>query len=228
MSGRKRVGILISGRGSNMLSLIEACRRPDYPAQIVTVLSNRPQAPGLDLARAAGIAALAIDHKAFATRAAFEAELDRELRAAKVDLVCNAGFMRLMTEDFVESWRDRMLNIHPSLLPAFKGLHTHQRALDAGVKITGCTVHFVRTDMDAGPIIAQAAVPIRQGDDADILAARVLTAEHKLYPMALELVASGAVTVVDERVLIRRELIAQADTASSPMFSPPLETVRPV
>jgi phosphoribosylglycinamide formyltransferase-1 len=203
MTGKKRIGILISGRGSNMRSLIDACRRPDYPAEIVVVVSNRPEAPGLAIARDAGIPALAIDHKAYPNRAAFEAVMDAALRQAGVEIVCNAGFMRLLTADFVEAWRDRMLNIHPSLLPSFKGLHTHERALEAGVKITGCTVHFVRADMDAGPIVAQAAVPVEPGDDADLLAARVLAAEHQLYPMALELVAAGRVTVVEERVVFR-------------------------
>ncbi|MCG8559185.1 MAG: phosphoribosylglycinamide formyltransferase, partial [Hyphomicrobiales bacterium] len=173
---RKRVGVLISGRGSNMQALIAACRAPDYPAEIVLVVSNRPGAPGLAHAEAAGIATQTVDHKAFATREAFETELDGALRAAQVEIVCNAGFMRLLTGWFVERWRDRQLNIHPSLLPAFKGLDTHQRAIAAGVRIAGCTVHFVRTEMDAGPIVAQAAVPVRADDTPDTLAARVLEA----------------------------------------------------
>ncbi|MGI9383112.1 MAG: phosphoribosylglycinamide formyltransferase, partial [Methyloligellaceae bacterium] len=163
-SGRKRVGALISGRGSNLQALIAACAEPDYPAEIALVISNRPGAPGLDRAEAAGIATRTIDHKAYPTREAFEAELDAALSAAGVELVCNAGFMRLLTGWFVERWRDRQLNIHPSLLPAFKGLDTHERAIAAGVRIAGCTVHFVRTEMDAGPIIAQAAVPVRGND----------------------------------------------------------------
>lgn len=200
MSGvRKRVAVLISGRGSNMASLIEAAADPAYPAEIALVLANRHDAAGLDRARAAGIAADAIDHKAFPDRPSFDAALDARLRAERIDLVCLAGFMRLLTPDFVEGWRDRMINIHPSLLPLFPGLDTHERALAAGVKLHGCTVHFVRHEMDSGPIIGQAAVPVLAGDTPDTLGARVLTAEHVLYPKALALVASGAVRVEDER-----------------------------
>ena len=200
MSARKRVGVLISGRGSNMSSLKEACKIPDYPAEISVVISNRPDAPGLDIAAKSGIPTLTIDHKNYPSREAFEADLDKALKEAEVDLVCNAGFMRLLTARFVEAWRDKQLNIHPSLLPAFKGLHTHERAIEAGVKISGCTVHFVRTEMDAGPIIAQAAIPVLPDDSADDLAQRVLEAEHKLYPLALKLVASGDATVEGEHV----------------------------
>ena len=200
MSARKRVGVLISGRGSNLVALIEACKRDDYPAEIVCVISNRPDAAGLEHARQARIDAQAIDHKAFASRAEFEDALDAALRAADVELIANAGFMRILGEAFVERWRDRQLNIHPSLLPAFRGLDTHERALEAGVALSGATVHFVRTEMDAGPIIAQAAVPVLADDTPDSLAARVLEAEHALYPHALALVASGAVTVEGERV----------------------------
>lgn len=202
MTARKRVGILISGRGSNMSTLIDACKDPSYPAEIVTVISNRPDAPGLDVAAKEGIPATAIDHKKYASREAFEKDLDGALKAANVDLICSAGFMRLLTKGFVEAWRDRQLNIHPSLLPAFKGLDTHQRALEAGVKLSGCTVHFVRTEMDTGPIVAQAAVPVLVDDTPDTLAARVLDAEHKLYPYALELVASGKARVDGERVTL--------------------------
>jgi phosphoribosylglycinamide formyltransferase-1 len=221
MTQKRRIGILISGRGSNMASLIEACRNPDYPAEIVVIISNRPEAPGLAIAASAGIPSLAIDHKAFPSRSAFEHELGAALRRAGVEIVCNAGFMRLLTASFVEEWRDRMLNIHPSLLPSFKGLHTHEQVLEAGVKITGCTVHFVRADMDAGPIIAQAAVPVEAGDDADRLAARVLAAEHKLYPMALELVASGRTRVVDELVVLD-EPPSRVDL-SRQLFAPSLD-----
>ncbi len=200
MSARKRVGVLISGRGSNMSALIDACNTPEYPAEITIVISNQPNAPGLVLAAESGISTLTIDHKPYPTREAFEADLDAALKQAKIDLVCNAGFMRLLTENFVDEWRDRQLNIHPSLLPAFKGLHTHERAIEAGVKISGCTVHFVRTEMDSGPIIAQAAVPVLPDDSAEDLARRVLEAEHKLYPLALKLVASGDTRVENERV----------------------------
>jgi phosphoribosylglycinamide formyltransferase-1 len=198
---RKRVGVLISGRGSNLQALIDAAQAPDYPAEIVLVISNVPGAQGLARAEAAGIAPLAINHKDFASREDFDAVLNETLRQAKIDLLCNAGFMRLHTPGFVQAWRDRHLNIHPSLLPAFKGLHTHERVLEAGVKITGCTVHFVREEMDTGPIVAQAAVPVLYGDTPDSLAARVLEAEHQLYPLALRLVASGAVHVEGERVI---------------------------
>ncbi|MDA7945965.1 MAG: phosphoribosylglycinamide formyltransferase [Hyphomicrobiaceae bacterium] len=201
MSKAKRVGVLISGRGSNMASLIEACSSSDYPAEIAHVISNVPDAPGLEIAARKGIPATAIDHKGYASREDFEKDLDATLRDAQIDLICNAGFMRLLTEGFVEAWRDRQLNIHPSLLPAFKGLRTHERAIEAGVRLSGCTVHFVRTEMDSGPIVAQAAVPVLPEDTPDELAARVLEAEHKLYPFALKLVASGEAKVVNERVM---------------------------
>lgn len=203
MSARKRVGVLISGRGSNMSSLIDACNNPDYPAEMSIVISNNPDAPGLDIAAQSGIATRAIDHRKYASRENFEADLDAALKKAGVELICNAGFMRLLTSGFVENWRDRQLNIHPSLLPSFKGLHTHERAIEAGVKISGCTVHFVRTEMDAGPIIAQAAVPVLPEDSVDDLASRVLEAEHKLYPLALEMVASGVATLEGERVIFK-------------------------
>ncbi|MDH3579899.1 MAG: phosphoribosylglycinamide formyltransferase [Hyphomicrobiales bacterium] len=215
MSSAKRIGVLISGRGSNMAALIEACKAPDYPAEIAIVISNRPGAPGLEMAAEAGIPAATIDHTAYPSREAFEAETDKALREAKVDLICNAGFMRLLTESFVDQWRNRQLNIHPSLLPAFKGLNTHERALEAGVRIAGCTVHFVRSEMDSGPIIAQAAVPVLPGDTPDTLAARVLKAEHELYPLALKLVASGAAQVQGERVIF-----ADDSVAATALFAP--------
>ncbi|MCH8240915.1 MAG: phosphoribosylglycinamide formyltransferase [Proteobacteria bacterium] len=201
MTERKRVGVLISGRGSNMSALIEACKKPSYPAEIILVISNRSEAAGLDIAAVAGIATRVIDHRKYPSREAFEADLDAALRAAKVDIICMAGFMRLLTKGFVEAWRDRQLNIHPSLLPAFKGLDTHERVIAAGMKISGCTVHFVRTEMDAGPIIAQAKIPVLPEDSPGDLAARVLEAEHKLYPQALKLVASGSARVEGERVI---------------------------
>jgi phosphoribosylglycinamide formyltransferase 1 len=201
LSGRRKLGVLISGRGSNLAALIEACRAPDYPAEIVVVISNRPGAPGLQFAEQAGIPAQIIDHTRFRDRAEFDRALDGALRASGVDLVCNAGFMRLLTPDFVDAWRNRHLNIHPSLLPAFRGLETHQLAIAAGVRISGCTVHFVRAEMDDGPIVAQAAVPVLPGDNAEALAARVLRAEHRLYPWAVGLVASGAAQVEGERVI---------------------------
>jgi phosphoribosylglycinamide formyltransferase-1 len=215
---KKKIGILISGRGSNMVSLIGAARDAAYPAEIVCVISNRPEAQGLAKAAAEGIPAQAIDHKLFPSREAFEAELDAALRAHGVDMVACAGFMRKMTAGFVESWRDAMLNIHPSLLPSYKGLDTHARALADGVKLTGCTVHFVRPELDSGPIIAQAAVPVLEDDTADSLAARVLETEHRLYPHALSLVAEGKAVVSGERVFIGQEPINQA----IPLYWPPL------
>jgi len=212
-----RTAILISGRGSNMQALVEAAQADDYPAEIVLIASNRPDAAGLEWAKARGLPTLAIDHKRYASRDAFEAALQNALTAAETELVALAGFMRLMTSDFVEHWRDRMINIHPSLLPSFKGLHTHERALAVGVKIAGCTVHFVRTEMDEGPIIGQAAVPVLSGDDPDTLAARVLAAEHRLYPASLKLVASGQVRVDGEKTVI-----SQTSNLSSPIYSPSL------
>jgi phosphoribosylglycinamide formyltransferase-1 len=214
---KKRVAILISGRGSNMLALIEAARAPDYPAEIAIVISNRPEAPGLEIARSAGIEAVAIDHKVYATRPAFEARLHATLLETRTDLICNAGFMRLLTGGFVDRWYNRHLNIHPSLLPAYPGLDTHERALRDGVRIHGCTVHLLRVEMDSGPIIAQAAVPVVSGDTVDSLAARVLGAEHKLYPHALRLLASGAARVVDHDMVYEGPFNQQP-----PLFSPAL------
>jgi phosphoribosylglycinamide formyltransferase-1 len=192
---KKRIAVLISGRGSNMQSLVEAARHPDYPAEIVLVVSSRPAAPGIAWAKEQGIPALALDHKLYSDRAHFESQLQGILTTSRVDLVCLAGFMRLMTPDFVEAWRDRMLNIHPALLPAFKGLDTHARALEAGVKFAGCTVHLVRPEMDEGPILGQAVVPVLPGDTETTLAARVLAAEHRLYPKILELFAAGLISI---------------------------------
>ncbi len=215
---KMRVGILISGRGSNMMSLIEAARATDYPAEIVIVISNRPNAGGLAKAREAGIPTVVIDHKEYATRMAFEAKLHQALLDAQVDLICSAGFMRMLTGGFVDRWKNRQLNIHPSLLPSFPGLDTHGRALREGVRIHGCTVHFVRLEMDTGPIVAQAGVAVMPGDTPDTLAARVLETEHKLYPHALRLVASGAVRVQDEDIAF-----APPTDTPPPLFSPPLK-----
>jgi phosphoribosylglycinamide formyltransferase 1 len=198
---RKRTALLISGRGSNMAALIAAAEAPDYPAEIVLVVSNKPEAGGLARAEAAGVPTVVIDHQQFANRMAFEARLHQTLLAHQVELIANAGFMRLLTGGFVDRWRDRHLNIHPSLLPAFQGLDTHARALMDGVQITGCTVHFIRLEMDCGPIVAQAAVPVLPTDTTETLGARVLAAEHQLYPHALRLVASGAARVENDRVV---------------------------
>ena len=208
---KKRIGILISGRGSNMAALVEAALAdPAFPAEPALVLSNRADAAGLEFASSHGVGTAVVDHKPFGKdREAFEHALDARLRKSGVELVCLAGFMRLLTPWFVEQWRDRLINIHPSLLPSFKGLHTHERALDTGVRLHGCTVHFVRAEMDDGPIIAQAAVPVLPGDDPDILAARVLTMEHRLYPLALSLVAAGKVRVEGETTVFSPPETAQ-------------------
>lgn len=196
------VGVLISGRGSNLQALIDACRDPAAKAEIRLVLSNKADAQGLARAAAAGIPTAVVEHRHFPDRASFDAEIDRRLRDAGVELVCLAGFMRILTDGFVDRWRDRMINIHPSLLPAFRGLDTHARALAAGVPFAGCTVHYVRRELDTGPIILQEKVPVLPGDTADSLAARVLEAEHRAYPAALRLIAAGRVRVDGERLLI--------------------------
>jgi len=200
---RKRVAVLISGRGSNMAALIEAAKDKSYPAEIVLVVSNRPDAGGLLVAHAAGIASEVVDHTEFGKdRAGFERALQATLERQHIDLVCLAGFMRLLTADFVKKWQWRILNIHPALLPAFKGLDTHRRALEAGAKRHGATVHFVVPEMDSGPIIAQGAVTLHPADREEALAMRVLRTEHRIYPLALKLVAEGRVQVVDGRCLI--------------------------
>lgn len=205
---RRRVAILISGRGSNMAALIEAATAPDYPAEIVLVLSDKPDAAGLVRARDAGIAAEAI--VTGGGRATFEAALNARLDRAGIELICLAGFMRVLSPDFVERWHNRAINIHPSLLPAFPGLDTHAAALAAGAKLHGCTVHFVRAAVDSGPIIAQAEVPVLVTDTSATLAERVLAAEHRLYPHGLRLAASGRATVDGDRVLIDGELVKGA------------------
>jgi phosphoribosylglycinamide formyltransferase 1 len=199
---KKRVAVLISGRGSNLAALIAAAAA-DYPAEIVFVLSNRADAGGLSFASQRGIATVVIDHTRFGKdREAFERAMQAELERQRIDIVCLAGFLRLLTPWFVDRWRGRMINIHPALLPAFKGLDTHERALATGVKIHGATVHFVVPDMDAGPIIVQGAVAVAEDDTPDSLAARVLKIEHVIYPRALRLVADGRVTIVDGRARI--------------------------
>lgn len=187
----KRVVVLISGGGSNMVALADACAAPDFPAEIVGVLSDKKAAGGLAKAEARGISTFAFERKDYASKAEHEAAVLDALSALKPDLICLAGYMRLLSADFIRPYEGRILNIHPSLLPLFPGLHTHQRAIDAGMKVAGCTVHFVTEGMDEGPIIAQAAVPILADDTAETLAARVLTVEHRTYPLALKLIASG-------------------------------------
>jgi phosphoribosylglycinamide formyltransferase 1 len=197
---KKRVAILISGRGSNMVALIDAARAPDYPAEIALVLSNRPDAAGLARASAEGIATAVVDHTAFGKdRESFERALETRLEEHAIELVCLAGFMRLLTPWFVRRWEGRLINIHPALLPAFKGLDTHARALAEGATFHGATVHFVVPEMDSGPTIVQERLRIHPTDNADTLAARVLEIEHRIYPLALELVASGRVEMVDAR-----------------------------
>jgi phosphoribosylglycinamide formyltransferase 1 len=200
---RKRVAVLISGRGSNMAALIEAAKDKSYPAEIALVVSNRPDAGGLLVARADAIATEIVDHANFGKdRAAFERALQAVLEKHKIEIVCLAGFMRLLTDGFVNQWQGRLLNIHPALLPAFKGLDTHKRALEAGAKIHGATVHFVVPEMDSGPIVAQAAVNVRPDDTEEMLAARVIKVEHKIYPLALKLLAEGRIRVESGRCLI--------------------------
>lgn len=215
---RLKVAVLISGRGSNLAALIAAARTPGYPAEIALVLSDNPDAAGLDLARKSGIEAAGVDRRSFGSKPEFEAALQETLVGAGIELICLAGFMRLLSHSFVESWRDRMINIHPSLLPLFPGLDTHARALAAGVKLHGATVHFVRTETDTGPIIAQGAVPVLPGDTAETLAERVLAVEHRIYPRALELVASGRVKVSGQRVEMADDLPAP----DASLVNPPL------
>ncbi|MEM9877793.1 MAG: phosphoribosylglycinamide formyltransferase [Pseudomonadota bacterium] len=195
-----KVAVLISGRGSNLQSLIDAALKDNYPAEIVMVLSNRPEAYGLERAAEADIPAAGLDHKAFASKTDFEMALDAALIECGAELVCLAGFMRLLSAEFVTKWSGKLVNIHPSILPSFKGLHTHRQTLEAGVKIAGCTVHFVVPEMDAGPIITQAAVPVMPDDDEAALAARVLRLEHQLYPRAVRWIAEGRVKVVNGKV----------------------------
>ncbi len=214
---RLRLGVLISGRGSNLQSIIDACAAPGFPAEVALVLSNVPGVFGLDRAAKAGIPCTVVNHKDYADRPSFEAVVDAVLCEAGVQLVCLAGFMRLLTEGFVSRWHDRLINIHPALLPAFPGLHTHERALAAGVRFAGCTVHFVRSGTDDGPIIVQAAVPVLDGDTPDALAARILEQEHRIYPHAIRLFAEGRIRVSDGRVHV-----AGARPCTGALVNPPL------
>ncbi len=200
---RLRLGVLISGRGSNLQALIDAATDPAYPAEVALVISNKPDAAGLERARAAGIATLVLKPKDFADKAEHEAAMIAALESAGVGLVCLAGYMRLLSPVFVSAWLDRLINIHPSLLPAFPGLDTHVRAIEAGARFHGCTVHYVRVEMDTGPILVQAAVPVSDDDTPDSLAARVLEQEHRAYPLAVRLIAEGRVTVGGNRVAVR-------------------------
>ena len=200
---KTKIAVLISGRGSNMQAIVEAAEAEDYPAEIALVVSNNPDAAGLAWAEERGIDTEVLDHRDYETREEFEKALDTLIRLYGARIVCLAGFMRILTPFFTEKWRDLLINVHPSLLPSFKGLHTHERALEAGVRIHGCTVHYVRPEMDDGPIIGQAAVPVLHGDTPDDLAARVLEAEHQLYPQCIALACSGKARVAGERVRLQ-------------------------
>jgi len=201
LTKRKRTAVLISGRGSNLAALIAASRDPSYPAEIVLVISNVETAEGLKVAAAANIPAMTISHKSFASREAFDGAIDAALTDANIDIICEAGFMRIHSDGFVRKWQGRMLNIHPSLLPAFKGIRVHQQVLDAGVRVSGCTVHFVVPELDSGPIIAQAAVPVFPTDTVETLQNRVLAEEHRLYPAALKQLAEGRVVLREGKVV---------------------------
>ena len=213
---RLKLAVMISGRGSNLQALIDATADPAFPAEIILVLSNRPGAMGLERAAKAGIPTRVIDHKEFADRVAFDAEMTAALEDAGTELVCLAGFMRLLSDEFVDHWRDRMINIHPSLLPAFKGLDVQERVLARGARFAGCTVHYVRKEMDTGPIIVQAVVPVHPDDTPDSLAARVLEREHDIYPLAVRLIAEGRVAI-DEN---DRAVIAGAVAQESALLNP--------
>jgi phosphoribosylglycinamide formyltransferase-1 len=220
MAAPLKVAVLISGRGSNLQALIEAFgpKVADSPVKLALVLSNRPDAAGLERAAKAGLKTEIVDHKAFQSREDFDVAMDREIRAAGAEFVVMAGFMRLLTPQFVTAWKDKLVNIHPALLPAFPGLHTHKRALEAGVRFHGATVHFVRHETDSGPIIAQSLVAVRPEDTEETLGARVLETEHRLYPLALRLIAQGHVRVEDERAIVDGQTRYPEDVLLNPML----------
>lgn len=215
-AARARLAVLISGSGSNLQALLDACAQADFPAEVACVVSNVPTAFGLERARKAGVPAVALDHKAFGSRGDFERALEEELGKAGVEWVCLAGFMRLLSAEFLARFPGRVLNIHPALLPAFPGLHAPRQALERGVKIAGCTVHFVDAGTDTGPIIAQAAVPVLPGDDEASLSARILVEEHRLYPLAVRLAVTGKVTLEG----LRTRVNAQATVGELSLRSP--------
>lgn len=217
MSKKLRLGVMISGSGTNLQALIDACAQADYPAKISVVISNRPDAKGLDRARDAGLKAVCIDHKGYDDRAVFEDAVHKCLTDHKVQLVCLAGFMRLLGADFVGRWKDRMINIHPSLLPSYKGLHTHARALEDGVKFAGCTIHYVRPEMDNGPIIMQTAIPIATDETEASLIAKTLTYEHRMYPAAVKLIAEGKVRVSGNKVVVKEDVALPTEGLISPL-----------
>lgn len=199
---RMKIAVLVSGRGSNMQAILDAAKDSAYPAEIALVISNIAGAPALERAASAGIKTVTLPHKDFPDRESFDAKVTEAIKSEKCELVVLAGFMRLLSDEFCETWRDRLINIHPSLLPSFKGLDVHQRMISSGVRFGGCTVHYVRSEMDTGPIIVQAAVPVHPGDDADKLAARILEQEHRIYPLAVKWIAEGRVRISGEVVKV--------------------------
>ena len=199
-----KIAVLISGRGSNLQALINACQDPTYPAEIVVVISNEPKAKGIKHARSAQLPTHIVDHRHYPSRHKFETQLTSIMLSAGVELICLAGFMRLLSNDFVSQWSDKLINIHPSLLPAFKGLNAQEQAILSGVKFSGCTVHFVRENMDTGPIICQAVVPINDSDNADTLTKKILEQEHKIYPIAVLWIARGLVSIIKEKTNIKQ------------------------
>jgi len=215
-----KLAVLISGSGTNLQALIDACAKAEYPAQISLVIANKENAGGLERAKIAGIPTLVIRHTDYAQRDEFDSALTEALEPAKVDLICLAGFMRVLGHAFVDHWRDRLINIHPALLPAFKGLHTHKRAIKAGVRIAGCTVHYVRAEVDVGPIVAQAAVPVLPDDTEASLAERVLEQEHRLYPLAVELIARGQVRIEGGAA----QITGAGETEAAALINPPPPT----
>jgi phosphoribosylglycinamide formyltransferase 1 len=217
---KRKVGVLISGNGSNLQALIDACQQDDYPAEIAVVISNKADAFGLTRAAKAGIACEVIDHRQYASREAFDDAMHAALERYNVEFVCLAGFMRLLSAAFVRRWQDRMINIHPSLLPAFKGISSHRDAIAAGVRVSGCTVHFVRTEMDVGPIIIQSAVPVLPQDTPETLGARVLEQEHICYPKALKWLAEGRLSVQGLIVCVKESAPQNSIKAGSALINP--------
>ena len=203
MNSKLKLGVIISGKGSNLKSLIEATKKNNFPAEIVIVIANVPNIAGIEIAKEASLPVCTINHNDFNNRELFEKEIHAVLINARVELICLAGFMRILTDHFIQLWLNKIINIHPSLLPSFKGLNTHERAIKSGAKFSGCTVHFVRPEMDSGPIIIQAAVPINQEDTPATLANRILVAEHKIYPRAVKLIASKRVFIKNNRVSVK-------------------------
>jgi len=204
-----KLAVLVSGRGSNLQALIDACAADDFPAEIALVLSNKADAYGLERASNANIPTAVLSHKDFDDRESFDAAMSAKIEDSGAELVCLAGFMRLLSDGFVRQWRDRLINIHPSLLPAFKGLHVHERTIEEGARFSGCTVHYVRPAMDEGPIISQAVVAVHPTDTPDDLAARILEQEHIIYPRAVKYIAEGRVRVSAERVLIEDHIVPE-------------------